>query len=292
MSTVKAQISISPIELQKLSAGNFSQEDLDALKKTTTIFIYKDNDDVEKLNEIFTKYWKISKFKLIQIREYDKDKFDNTYSFLNICSYVKENIKDNSRLCFVYLNLWMNDASGKKKSFARIEISASHNTIVGYSTMIRPLYLKQVEVYNWGPGYIKNYIQIINDYLSKGETHSLYSDSKDAEIAKLKNDTLYVPNTMLIKYNMFTGEENKKFDEKDLMSDYKYPYKMVTNEEINKLILSRPQGIYYVLPAKSGTDKYISVINSNTGNIVYYNYTPVSYNFSEKDFRKISKSVE
>ena len=43
---------------------------------------------------------------------------------------------------------------------------------------------------------------------------------------------------------------------------------------------------------KSSTDKYVSVINSLTGEIVYSTYTPVSYNIKSGDLESIQRKIQ
>src|SRR5690606_28263853 len=111
------------------------------------------------------------------------------------------------------------------------------------------------------------------------------------KMQKLKTETLYVPDYIFIKRNKFKGTESERFEEKELMEGYKFPYKIVSIEELNSKILNGEEFLYlsYI---RSNTDKFISVINSKTGEVIYTVYRPMSYNFSDKDMKIIQDDIE
>jgi len=61
---------------------------------------------------------------------------------------------------------------------------------------------------------------------------------------------------------------------------------------LNSKILSEKNAFYYVQYVKSSTDKFVSVINSSTGEIVYSVYTPVSYNIKSDDLEDLQKKIQ
>ena len=129
-------------------------------------------------------------------------------------------------------------------------------------------------------------------YLNKGEIHTLYSEIYNAkEMKNLKKEVLYVPEYVLTKFNKFTGDETVKHDEKDIFVDYKLKYQLISADELNQKILEEATSFYYLIYIKSSTDKYISVINSLTGELIYSAYTPASYNIKSEDLKELQKKT-
>jgi hypothetical protein len=67
--------------------------------------------------------------------------------------------------------------------------------------------------------------------------------------------------------------------------------KQVSVKELNEKILTEKEPIYYLLYIKSSTDKYVTIINSITGEMLYTHYTPVSYNFKSDDIEDVQKAI-
>jgi hypothetical protein len=130
-------------------------------------------------------------------------------------------------------------------------------------------------------------------YLRKNEVVQLKNEiENDIELKNLKNETLYVPSYTMIKYNKFNGNESKSHDEEDIFEDYKNKYKIVSTEELNNKILSETQPFYYLVYIRSCTQKFINVVNSSTGEIIYSEYNAISYNMKTKDLRKLYKKTQ
>lgn len=91
--------------------------------------------------------------------------------------------------------------------------------------------------------------------------------------------------------NGFTGDESKSYETEDFMSEYPYPYKIVSMEELDHRILNDPTGIHYMLLMQSHTHKIISVVGSKTGTILSSMVT-TSYVLKPKDFRTIRQDIE
>lgn len=154
--------------------------------------------------------------------------------------------------------------------------------------MISFLYNDRV-LYNWGAGYLK----VVNDHLKDGHERGPFSENTDKKaLAKLKTDTLYIPDYVSIRYSPFTGAEQKKpLDLEKLRKDYPYPFKLVSAEELNKDILSG-QAKKYLVYVKSSTDKFIDVYDGQTGNLLYSRYIKISYNFKVKNLKDLSRAIK
>lgn len=159
--------------------------------------------------------------------------------------------------------------------------------------------LKYVYI-NGNPGNIRNMIQYVSSQLSAGSSSKLLEDlGPAAEMARLKQDTLYVA-------NCWYGEdglpmESLEHDSKpykitvkyvqDMIGAYPYKLKLISREELNNMILKADKDFYYYNYIQSSANKIISVINGNTGNVVYREVTKLKYRPNEKDFERIGEAI-
>lgn len=302
----KAQIAIS------------SSDEINAIKNTTTYVAMKDpNTEIAKKYEaIVKKYWTLSKVEFIKYSEIHKY-LNSKSSFLTIGGYIT-NVSSNTIYTdggrssgvdyshtHIYLELWKcsdkylsknkdpKDFKEKdKQQISRLELFTDFPTLMLPSNLYKSEYDTEGHVRNWGLGMLKNHIQNMTNYIAKGADKNLYSEiENNNEIKKLSTQTLYIPDYIFNKFNMFTGDESKKHDEKDILEDYKFKYVIVSSDDLNQKILDDNSTIYYLQYIKSSTDKFISVINSKTGEVIYSVYTPTSYNIKSGDIKDLSKKI-
>jgi hypothetical protein len=287
------------------------------IKNGTTYIAMKDPNS-EKVKEFVTvlkNNWTISKIEVIKYTEIEKY-LSPENSFLTMGGYVADtefiNLYKSGRTTRVnfsnthlYLDLWTCSekyfqSKAKKKVFkdsdkitvARIELFTDFPTLSNPDKLYQSDYDGNGHIRNWGPGILKNYIQSLMSYLNKGEDRDLYAEIfNEKEIKNLKNEVLYVPDYVLTNFNKFTGDETKKHKEKDIFKDYKLNYKLISTDELNQKILEDEKGFYYLIYIKSSTDKFVSVINSQTGELIYSTYTPTSYNIKSGDLKDLLKKV-
>lgn len=303
----KSQIAISNIsEIAKIKSG-------------TTYIAMKDPNSVKVKDyiNVFKSYWTISKFEFIKYSEIEQ-LISPENSFLTIGGYETNtqfiNLYDNGSQkhginysnTHIYLELWTCDeeyfqSKKKKKKFgnsdkiqvARMELFTDFGTLNNPDNLFQSDYDGNGHIRNWGPGILKNYIQSLMNYLNKSEKLTLYSGMFNAEEMKnLKKEVLYVPEYVLIKFNKFSGNETKKHDEMDIFKDFKLKYKIISTDELNQKILADKTSFYYLIYVKSSTDKFINVVNSLTGEIIYSMYSPMSYNINSGDLKALQRRTE
>ena len=296
-----SQIAISNIaEIEKIKSGT-----------TYIVMSDPDSENVEAYINVFKNYWTISEIEFIKYSEIEEF-ISPENSFLTMGGYETNrhsvDVNQNGVVSSVnytnthlYLELWTCDekyfqsnnsengfGNDDKIQVARIELFTDFATLSDPDKLFQSDYGENSHIRNWGPGILKNYIQSLMTFFNKGKDHSLYSSIYNTmEIKKLKNEVLYVPEYVLTKFNKFTGDETKKHEEKDIFKKYKLKYKLSSTEELNQKILSDNTSFYYLIYIKSSTDKYISVINALTGEIIYSKYKPVSYNIKSSDLKDL-----
>jgi hypothetical protein len=291
---LRAQINVGSVEEVTLRAGNFKPKELEALKKTTTIFIIRnsDEDELEYYQSLLDSVWDITKIKVIRESDWKLYKQKPQYSFFTIGGFVvtKEMRTGSASSSHLYLHLWMhNPESDNILTFSRIELFPDFKTMSDMGSL--NLYHKG-NIRNWGFRMIANNLQLVNQLLKKGETRWLFKEGEvPDELKHLKTQTLYVPDYVLIKANASTGDESERHDPKKLFQDYEFKYEILSLAQLNEKILTSENPIYYLTYVKSSTDKFINIQNSKTGKIIYSQYTSVSYNIKASDFKKISKAI-
>lgn len=153
---------------------------------------------------------------------------------------------------------------------------------------------------NGNPGNIKNMIQYVSSQLAQGKSSKLLEEnSSAAEISKLKQDTLYVPNywygedglTMeSVEHDSKPYKITVKYVE-DMIAAYPYKIKLVGRDELNNKILQANKDFYYYSYIQCSANKIVSVINGYTGNVVYKEVTKLKYRPTEKDFEQLGKTI-
>jgi hypothetical protein len=298
-------------------------DEIARLKKGITYIVMKDTGSAvaQPYKDIFRRYWTCSKIGFIEYKDilnyvsadasfFTIGGFTTTSTFVHMSkTFGQENglSYDNTHLYYELwvcnqkeLEKWKNRKKKKdelpdkvKVLISRIELYTDFETLSKPENIYQSDYDGGDHIRNWGPGYLKNYLQMLMPLLEKGEERSLYRSNADPQQLKnLRKDTLYIPDYLLIKFSKFSGDESKRHKEKELFGEYKLPYVLISNEALNKKILADTAPFYYLVYIKSSTDKYVSVYNSHTGELVYTTYAPMSYNLKEKDFEKLVNEIK
>jgi hypothetical protein len=149
------------------------------------------------------------------------------------------------------------------------------------------------DLLNFKLGYLKNYLQFVNNSIKANVSSNLYDDFSKPELANLKNKTLYIDKNFLYGYNAWSVKEKEAPEIEELTADFSFDYKVVEYDEIESMILNKDSDeFYYLVYNQINSDKIITVINGKTGDIVYQEHTMVSYNLKSKDFKELDKQIK
>ena len=298
----------------QVAISNVSE--ISKIKKGTTYVVMKNpNSPIAKAYiDVFNEYWTFNEVKFIKNDEVEKYLAPNN-SFFSIgntqkdIQVTKTDVHNQTNTTVysknhIYFELWTCDEKYFEKEgnefnstyaiqVARIEL---------YPTLdasLTPEFLNMTDydcggfIRNWSPGILKNDIQTLMTLLSKAVVRTLdESVANTTALKKLNTATLYVPDYVLIKNNKFTGSESERYKEKDLFKNYKLKYEVVSMDVLSKKILEAKDDFYYLIFVKSATDKYVNVINGNTGEIIYSDYSFNSYNMDAGDLGKLMKKIQ
>ena len=293
-------------------------DQLDRIKNGTTYIVMK-NPEAEKSQpyiEIFKKYWTISDFKFIKYSEIENyiaeensfftiGGYETNTQFMKLYSDGSQRSGINYSNTHLYLELWLGSEKYFKKKkgeefedddkvqVARIELFTDFVTLSNPDFLYFADYDHNYHIRNWSPGVLKNYLQTLSSLLDSKKERSLFENiHKHKDLKKLKRKTLYVPDYTLIKFNKFTGNESKRLKEEKIFKKYPFKYKLIDMEDLSKKILDpNEEPFYYLIYIKSSTDKFLTVINSQTGEWIYTDYSPISYNIKDKDLKELAKKI-
>jgi len=312
-----AQINVGSNAIATMNkAGRLSEDDMNDLKKTTTLFTlqYRDYDVLRAYEKMIGEVWTITKFKIIKPDEMSQYLHKKGYSFFSFGGFYTTTARNGgpSRQLFsqhITYDLWTPDINknGKLKEnnyYSRImlypDAKVFEKAMVSYGSRLADkmenFFYNEAVFYNWGPGFLKGYLKTVNDVLTQQDTRGGFtSDEDDDALANLKKDTLYVPDYVNVTYNPFTGtdsapDEDDKDDDKDANTSYPYHIKYITNTQLNDMLTERTDPFYYLVYVRSSTDKFVDVYRSDKG-LIYSRYKAVSYNFKNKDLGKIAKAI-
>jgi len=310
----------SEITAQVSTAGI---DNLSKAKGGTTYFVMPDPNsaDAKAYKEVFTKTWTISKPEFISYSEIDKH-IAKGNSFLNVVlisitgqladmktvyssgkTTTTEGMKTEQKLLF--LEFWApTDAfiESKKTRFeygagyqdliVSMAIHCDYETTVAKEDIYAPSYNLFSHLKNWGPGIFKNIIQNFNSFFVSKENRGPYQEYLNkSELSKLKTATLYAPEYVLTKTNLFNGNEEKKMEEGDLFEGYKLPYKVLSGGELNNKIQAG-ETLYYLIFIRNSNQKYVNVVNSVNGEIIYSTHVSGAYNMKSGDLKALYKKIK
>ena len=321
-SSLFSQVSIgkskSPINLY---VSDYDKEVFDKLKLTTTYFVVPDDLklSVSEVEKVISEVWVFNEIKFISEDEYinNKNKYhitSNSLIYLINNSYVKkEQHTGKVKGERIVYKLVLFDFELNKKS----EISSNIIAEIFFTPNIRfrrdfvhaagamnPLVLKFMNYdklnaknpekpgfYNFDLGYIKNYVQTLNDKLVKSENLKIRDGIENIEkLSDLKNQVLYAPEWILKKYEPTKAVLKEIISAEKQFKDYKYEYMVISNAQLNNKILNK-ENIYYLMHTQFNEVKIISIINSLTGEIIYLSEEN-SYNVKPGDIKSISKLIK
>lgn len=294
------QINVGVNELNQLASRPFKQNELDLLKKSKTIFVYRECDkaNLDFFKKTINEAWDYTELEFVSHDEFLSKKIDQNNSFFTIDGVHKVKTSSSGMITestYIYLKLWMKD-NGKELVFCQIYLYPTFETYknasIRLSNMIGYLYDEAV-LHNWNSIFLKNSLQYVNKKLSNSSVRSLYKNEVNLDsLSILKYDTLHIIDYSLIKFNPKNGDESERHEITSLLSKYPYPYKLISIEEFTEKDLNTEKPLYYLSYVKNNANKFVSVFNSKTGDILCSFNSVVSYNLTPGDFIKISKFIK
>jgi hypothetical protein len=252
-----------------------SKQQIGMFKNSTTCVVLESG--ISSYNIFMTaaveKYWKSTKYEIIDQEEFNKRRFDSNYSFLVLLKGVYG--EDPGGVGYDYISLVMGDKATDITDMPEIcsiplIYSDDNDTDFGYA--------------------IPAIVKFIQKHAKKLETKRfliLLRGLKYYNSSKLSND-----NVLLIDRNQLAPDANTLAKIKTVYPHY---VKLLTNKEINAELKTEPINTIFILhvgPSKDvGSGKCFEMVFDVEGNLYYYNYRKVTNKnkdgFTLKDFRHI-----
>jgi hypothetical protein len=205
------------------------------------------------------------------------------YAFFNLWQPTKRMLKDKK----IKVN--------HEDALARIQLSIDIDAIkeLYFTDEINPESGAKGHVFHWNPGLLKNYLQMLCAELKTGKKTN-YQDEKTNKtlIKELSGKTLYYPEDNLNKIGFFL--KSGTVDTKDLFDEYKFKYKVISDDELGGKIMADSEEFYYFLFVRISGSKLLLVVNSHTGEIIYSRFSSAMFsakNVNKGDLKDLYKTI-
>jgi hypothetical protein len=275
------------------------------IKQGTTYFAMKDPASPAAAGYVaaIKKAWSLSKVECIKYTEVEKNIAPNN-SFVTLgANMTTSNSTLASTETRMYLELWTTNGKftydpKKRRHFnqadkivvATIELFADYYAQNNPSAMYKMEYDAAGHFKNWGTGVLSNYLQQLCTLLEKGNECNAKTEIANAtELQKMAGSTLFVPDYVLTKFGKNSDDESKKYPEKEIFEGYTLAYQILSTAELNEKIVNSTAPFYYLLYVKTPSEKFVTVTNAQTGEIIYLGYTAAAANFKSADIKALQK---
>ena len=299
-------ITLGPIVgFSQIGISNVSE--INNIKSGTTFFAMKDpaSPKIAAYVEAIKKNWTLSKVECIKYTDVEKNIAPNN-TFVTIGAKMLNANSTGATETNFFLEFWTTDGKfvydpKKRKHFnldnkiliASVELFSDVTTQNNPSTLYKMDYDAAGHLRNWSAAILGNYIQQVVSLLNKGEIRETQTEFLNkTELGKLNSQTLYIPDYALTKFSKNSDDESKKYDPKELTEGSGLTCKFITTEELNDKIASDTTAFYYLIVIKTNTDKYVTVTNSLTGEIVYSAHSGSPANLKASDLKDIQKALQ
>lgn len=277
------------------------------IKQGTTYFAMKDpaSPTAAAYVEAIKKAYTLTKVECIKYTDVEKNIAPNN-SFVTIgANMTTSNSTLASTETRIYLELWTTNGKytydpKKRRHFnqqdkivvATIELFADFYAQNNPSALYKMDYDAAGHFKNWGTGVLSNYIQQLCTLLEKGNECMAKTEIANAnELPKMAASTLFLPDYVMVKYNKNSDDESKKYTDKEIFDGFTLAYKVLPMTELNDKILTNTSPFYYLLLIKTPTEKFVTVTNAQTGEIIYLAYTGSATNFKSNDLKELQKTI-
>lgn len=282
-------------------------DEISKIKTGTTFFAMKDpaSPKAAAYVDAILKNWTINKAECIKYTDVEKNIATNN-SFVTITADMTTFKSNSNTDTHIFMELWTTNGNFKydpkkrkhfnqedKITIATVEIFPDFTTQFNPSSIYKMDYDTGGHFKNWNAGIVGNYIQQLDLLINKGETRLAKTDfyNKD-EIGKLNSQTLYFPDYVLTKFAKNSDDESTISESKEIFEGYNLPYKQISMEELSGKILNDETAFYYLLLIKTISEKFITVTNSKTGEIIYSSYSGSPSNIKSADLKELMKDIQ
>lgn len=296
------QIGIEPAYDGRKNPTPIRQEYLDRLKNSTTIFYYRQTDQkrLETFKEVVSEAWTFTE---IRFEPYSKFKdglhYQPNMSYFGMWSYLRPNTvyKDVPVYgVFAWLELQQNSFEDGFHTFATVNLYPSlelfEMVVTSDPSQVEKYMYTDATLYNWELGFLKNYLQLIDDHLHKKLRRREELEVKAPELSVLKNHTLYIPEYAFIHFDRRAHKEDEMDDSEKIFKKYAYRYEVLSRSKLSDMIVRAKDPVYYLSYVKSSNQSHVNVVNGLTGEIIYSDFSKGVYNLRTRAISKLSRRIQ
>ncbi|CAA0158914.1 hypothetical protein [Tenacibaculum maritimum] len=313
-----SQVSVGRRHVGK--SKKFKKGVLEKFKNTETIFLLSNIYEKEVYEKILKDSWNVTPYKVVDLESFEIENYlSSKYSVAQLAGLKRSGGGSTSLFTYIDFKIYDSDAifkkleklSPKKRKKKKQDIINKNSSNIArfyifpkddfirtslssdIGKIVNSLFTDDV-FFNYKPGFLKNYFQKINNLIKNEDIYWMYEDDYLPELKKLTNNKLYIPSYMTIKYSGWMGQDSEEDDEniKDIFRKYDYGYEIVSDEEISNKILNNEE-FYYLRYVRMNTERFLQVVNSKTGEIIYRDYIMgLSYRIKSKHIKKLSRKIK
>lgn len=313
-----SQISVGPKHIGR--SKEFKKGVIEKFKNTETIFLLPNVYDKSEYEKILKESWNITPYKIVDLENFDlKNYLNDKYSIAELIGIIETSTRGTYLTTSFDIRMYDNEKILKKLNklsvkkwekrkeeifkkntinIARFYLFPKDHFLYTLATSVKKdiitsLYNENV-FFNYNLGLLKNYLQKINNLIKANETYWMYENDYLPELKKLANNKLFIPAYLGIKYDGWKGIDGEQDDEniKEIFKKYDYQYKIISTEELSNKILEN-QEFYYLRYVRMNSERFLQVVNSKTGEVIYRNYIMgLSYKLKPKNIKKLNKKIK
>ncbi|CAA0167188.1 conserved exported hypothetical protein [Tenacibaculum maritimum] len=313
-----SQVSVGRRHVGK--SKKFKKGVLEKFKNTETIFLLSNIYEKEVYEKILKDSWNVTPYKVVDLESFEIENYlSSKYSVAQLAGLKRSGGGSTSLFTYIDFKIYDSDAifkkleklSPKKRKKKKQDIINKNSSNIArfyifpkddfirtslssdIGKIVNSLFTDDV-FFNYKPGFLKNYFQKINNLIKNEDIYWMYEDDYLPELKKLTNNKLYIPSYMTIKYSGWMGQGSEEDDEniKDIFRKYDYGYEIISDEEISNKILNNEE-FYYLRYVRMNTERFLQVVNSKTGEIIYRDYIMgLSYRIKSKHIKKLSRKIK
>jgi len=293
-------------------------------KATKTIFVFSTIFEKEQYEKLLAETWTVTPYEIIAAEDFNiMDHLDKNTSIARVTGHKKvKQMKSGGTATYLYtyFEIGMHEKEDILKKVSKLSekklkkklgyilfenrIDVARFLLYPSEDFIHTAVKEDIEVikksmltddvfFNYSLGMLKNYLQKTNALLEKEEVYWMYDADNTEELPKLAQKTLFVPEYINKKFDAWRALDKDKDveEEKELFKKYEYDYAFISQEDLDKKIADNEE-VYYLRYARMNSERYLNVVNSKTGEVIYRNYIPgLSYNLKPKHFDELNKMI-
>lgn len=272
------QIYIGPKDDIHAKSADFSEEDLEALKSGNLVIglPLSASDKPDMIAAMLKNSWAFGSVQVVNEDVVDEYLTRPNTPVMKVqdITLMADGPYGRQGETQTFLRIMMNHTNKygetSKKSWCRIELDNRLNP-----------------EYNRRPSFIAVYLRTLSGFLSSGKERRLYNSTYDPHmLSRLKGEVLYIPECLLQK------TKDTRFTPQEFMKKYPWRYEFVSLERLDSIIANPSADTYFLQGVVSSPEKFVTVFNARTGDIVYSEYIEYAKSMLPKDIATLASRIK